>query len=560
MIRFRMAVFAAALLLTACTTSEALPPPTSSPPPPDVVLIRANPLPVTRGEYFTGSGICASCHTDMIDAAGNDVSSDRLWRSTMMANSARDPYWQAAVRAEGIENPELREVIEDKCSTCHTPMARFTEMHSASPPKYAAVFDQGHTNPGHSQHVLAMDGVSCTLCHQMEPAGLGEPESFSGSYSINPDLPMGSRLNYGPYHVPAEEANRMQAASGFVPVYGEHMGTSEKCAVCHTLYTPTLDAKGEIVGEFAEQMVYLEWQHSAYRSSHSCQTCHMPEAEGDVRLSITGSEPRSPFFKHFFVGGNTYLPRIFQTFGDEMQVTASSEQFETTIQNAAAMIENKAADVRILSAEVQGSVLTADVEVRSLVGHKFPSGFPSRRAWLHVIVRNAAGEIIFESGGVNALGAVNGNAHDQDPLRYEPHYTEITSPDQVQIYETVMVNTDGEPTTTLLRGAGYAKDNRLLPVGFQKDTASEDIAVYGEAREDESFTGGGDRIQYKIELGSQSGPFTVGVELLYQTIGFRWAENLRSYSSEETDRFIRYYEAVPNVPRVAARAEAADIR
>lgn len=36
-------------------------------------------------------------------------------------------------------------------------------------------------------------------------------------------------------------------------------------------------------------------------------------------------------------------------------------------------------------------------------------------------------------------------------------------------------------------------------------------------------------------------PLTVEAELLYQSIAFRWAENLRSYDAEETQRFGRYY-------------------
>ncbi|MDF1596036.1 MAG: hypothetical protein P1T08_08065 [Acidimicrobiia bacterium] len=45
----------------------------------------------------------------------------------------------------------------------------------------------------------------------------------------------------------------------------------------------------------------------------------------------------------------------------------------------------------------------------------------------------------------------------------EPHYDTVADPGQVQIYETILLTTDREVTTTLLRGATYLKDNRLLP-------------------------------------------------------------------------------------------------
>ena len=35
---------------------------------------------------------------------------------------------------------------------------------------------------------------------------------------------------------------------------------------------------------------------------------------------------------------------------------------------------------------------------------------------------------------------------------------------------------------------------------------------------------------------------TVSAELLFQTIGYRWAENLRDYDAFETNRFVEYYE------------------
>jgi hypothetical protein len=33
----------------------------------------------------------------------------------------------------------------------------------------------------------------------------------------------------------------------------------------------------------------------------------------------------------------------------------------------------------------------------------------------------------------------------------------------------------------------------------------------------------------------------VTAQLLYQSIGYRWAENLRGYDTPETQRFVRYY-------------------
>ena len=42
----------------------------------------------------------------------------------MMANSARDPYWQAGVRRETIDHPTHAAEIQDECAACHMPMAQ----------------------------------------------------------------------------------------------------------------------------------------------------------------------------------------------------------------------------------------------------------------------------------------------------------------------------------------------------------------------------------------------------------------------------------------------------
>jgi hypothetical protein len=282
----------------------------------------------------------------------------------------------------------------------------------------------------------------------------------------------------------------------------------------------------------------------------------MPAAQGTVRTSNTGGPPRSPFAQHVFVGGNAYMLEILRTFGEERRVTASSEQFEAKKGRVVDQLQSHTAILAIEEVELSGSQLIATVTIQSLVGHKFPTGFPSRRAWLHLAVQDTAGEIIFESGAVNPDGSVVGNDNDADPARYEPHYQGIDSSDQVQIYESIMRDSEGGVTTALLRGAGYLKDNRLLPSGFDKGTALEDIAVHGQAMEDADFLGNGDRVAYTVKLGSAEGPFTVTVELLYQSVGYRWAEKMRRHEAPEPTRFLDYYEAVPNLPVVVARATA----
>ena len=109
----------------------------------------------------------------------------------------------------------------------------------------------------------------------------------------------------------------------------------------------------------------------------------------------------------------------------------------------------------------------AVVSIESQVGHKLPSGFPSRRAWLHVTVVDAGDRVVFESGAFGPDGSIDGNDNDADAAAYEPHYTTIASPDQVQIYEAIMRNTEEHVTTALLEAAEYVKAHVKKPVvGF----------------------------------------------------------------------------------------------
>jgi hypothetical protein len=324
------------------------------------------------------------------------------------------------------------------------------------------------------------------------------------------------------------------------------------CGTCHTLYTPTIDNDGEVAGIFPEQMPYIEWLASGYAGRQTCQDCHMPEAPGEVVLSVTGTPPRPNFSVHSFAGGNLYALNLLQAHGQEIGITASAEQIDAAVIRAEDQLRNKTAQVKILELKMEESTLVVDLEVKSQVGHKFPSGFPSRRVWIHLVVRDLAEKVVFESGKWDLNGRIVGNLNDEDETAYEPHYQVIDRPNQVQIYEAIMGDVDGAVTTTLLRGAVYLKDNRLLPQGFDKTAVHQDIAVLGNALQDVDFDDQGDKLRYLMTVDPASGPFTVLVELCYQSIGYRWAMNLDPFDAPETDRFLDYYQAVPNSPFVVS--------
>ena len=268
--------------------------------------------------------------------------------------------------------------------------------------------------------------------------------------------------------------------------------------------------------------------------------------------------PREGLTRHVFVGGNFFLQGMLNRYRDDLSVEALPQELQAAADGTIAFLREKSARIGIEHLDLSGGRLQAEVVVENLGGHKLPTAYPSRRAWLHVVVRDGNHQTIFESGGVNPDGSIQGNDNDADPARFEPHYHEITSSDQVQIYESILKDPAGHVTTGLLSAVGYLKDNRLLPHGFDKRSADKDIAVCGGALDDPNFTDAGDRVRYSIEIGNAPGPFQIDAELWYQPIGYRWANNLKPYNAaSEPKRFSTYYDSMgSSTGLVLVRAEA----
>lgn len=478
---------------------------------------------------FSGAGNCAFCHDPWnADRAGQPGEAAVLatdWRATMMAHSFKDPLWCAVMEAEIKERPALKALIENKCQTCHAPLARHqAEADGTNELSFAAAV----ASP------LAGEGVGCTLCHQIQPGNLGTPASFTGHYQIGTN-----RQIFGPYQDVLTMP--MQRHVNYTPEFGAHTQDSALCATCHTLFTPVIDDGGRIVGEFPEQTPYLEWQQSDYaqRGQH-CQDCHMPRMDEAVKVSARPPwlEPRAPFWKHQFVGGNAFMLQMLANSSQRLDANASARQFEPMIEKAREQLR-RAARLRI-DGRREGSDVVLRVEVENLAGHKFPTGHPYRRAWLHVRVMDARKRTVFESGAVDKSGAIRGV-----PDGHAPHRYLITRPEEVQIYQAVMADTKGQPTWSLLRGATYFKDNRLPPRGFKPaGTNAASVAVCGGAEADVNFNAqskGRDEVNYRITLPESKGTLSVEVELLYQSVPPEAVARLLNSKEPAAETFAKLY-------------------
>lgn len=515
-----------------------------------------NTLPLTphndafRSAHYSGAAECSTCHNNLRDEAGNNVSIVEDWSASLMANAARDPYWIAKVAYELELNPAISDELNDTCSRCHAPMANDAAAKDNRP--QSILGSEGMLAASNPYNDHAMDGVSCTLCHQVEDDGnLGTPEGTSGQFSVAITTNRSQRPAYGQYSDPVGAV--MQAQVQFNPQFGPHLSTSASCGACHDLRTPAVDAQGRFIDSegaafFPEQMIFTEWSNSAYAVSggaeqQRCQDCHMPQVPGVVQLATRGGGvPRENFARHTFLGANTVMQTMLRNNREALGILVPAEVFDRSIARNRAFMQSSAS-VSITSLTREDDELVASLDIRHGSGHKLPSGFVSRRVFVHFVVRNAQGEVLFESGRLNDDGSIVGVDSDTDSATVEPHHEIITSPEQVQVYEAVMGDNAGSVTHSLVRATDYRKDNRLLPVGLEKASAPTEIAVAGAAFTDTDFDAGGDSLQYRVAL-PDNGPYSVTAELIYQPLGFGHLQDLfNSSQSPEVAIFRAYHEA-----------------
>ena len=474
--------------------------------------------------HFSGSQNCALCHDGITDSTGKDVSIAKAWHSSMMANAATDPLWKAKVATEVNEHPEFKATIEAKCSRCHTPMATVEATFDDPTGATVALSGDGFLNHENFYYDAAMQGVSCTLCHQIENTPeLGTLDGFSGNFVIA-DNNGTDRKSYGPYTNP--KTAPMQNNVQFTPEYSPHMNESKLCASCHNLNTPVIDMDGKITDlTFPEQAAYTEWEYSDFNATQSCQDCHMPESDGSVIIATRGNpQARDKFNQHKFLGANTYMLNIIKQNRSKIGPIADDDSFDKTIEGTRDFLM-AAADVNITDINVENGQLKFNVLLTNHSGHKFPTGFPSRRVWLHTTVTNESSQTVFDSGAFSDEGMIIGVDDNTTLNGYQPHYDKITNESQVQVYETILSDTDDNQTYILLHALHYIKDNRILPRGMDKTNVPENINPHGNAEGDTNFIGGSDIIEYGVDSLPQ-GSYTISVALHYQTLSYGFAQDM----------------------------------
>jgi len=573
------------------TISAALRPSISHLPPITHDWVVRRPAPAQNQQPFVTSNQCMSCHAGLLEpfgpamfvptegeasygAPGVHLSPYGEWRWTPMGLAGRDPIFFAQVeseieliRSDFADDPtEAHRHIDnlvETCLTCHGAMGKHQYRLDYGPAAAAFGLDHvlrpstvtemtGKKDPQYG--ALARDGISCTICHQMQPREQPADDhrhylEFFLETSITGNIHVGNPNElHGPFADKEISPYSMQHALGFKPKHNPYIKSSQMCGTCHVVNLPIFDKPlkpGEEANELiaaeqnplfkqyhhhVEQATYLEWLNSEFENefnpenpqAKTCQDCHMSKDyhNDDLQLHLDKIETRiaaiqddtypdaenlaeqkellvrlrkEGYARHNFRGLNVFLLEMFNQFDDVLGVrkfdfmTGSQADIPHALADFKRQANNDVADLKIKSVVNASNELLATVTVQNKVGHRFPSGVGFRRAFLEFLVieqpteSDGESRLIWSSGRTNELGVLidaDGKPLVSEFFGADPegkgqvsqrHHGVIDSPDQVQIYETLLHSDKHRYTTSFIHGSEVVKDNRLLPRGWKAE-------------------------------------------------------------------------------------------
>jgi hypothetical protein len=327
------------------------------------------------------------------------------------------------------------------------------------------------------------------------------------------------------------------------------------------------DSRGFVGPEFPEQVPYLEWLASSFvnegrlgTKAATCQDCHMPAAdlsgatlETPIAVFPAGLNKRKPYWRHTFAGGNGFLSKLAAS--DPTWIGLPLQVADHEAQSAATEVTLRAAaSLELGAVKRTGDGIDLPVTLTNLSGHKFPTGYPSRRAWLHVKVTAPGGEVVFESGRNDAYGRLVGPGEvSLEPATFAPHFDVVERETDVQIYESVPVDAAGKPAHRPLDAHHYAKDNRLLPDGFDRKNRWAAFTSPIGTDKDPGF-GSTDTVTYRIARAPAGA--AIEVRLLFQVARPSDIEALAEKPTPAARKLFDMTTAAPPVPVVVAAAKA----
>ncbi len=354
------------------------------------LLACSEPLPVVLAE-------------DTAASAGTEAAEPVGWESAMTCAACHPTHyaeWSESMHAYAPLSPvfdamalkafrDSSGAVGTFCTGCHSPIGQ-----DQGEPGSATAEDRSR---------LSREGVTCDACH----TAVGHAGTL-GNAAIERELGEHKR---GPLRDP----DTSEHSAG----YGEFVTSPELCGGCHDV--------------FAWPGLLIEQAYSEYSASPAaatgvrCQDCHMGpvpgvavEREWGPAAIVDGVPyPDRPLSSHRFVGPDYSLRDDFPHPADpEAGALARARNLErvAALLRAAATLRDAA-----FTADGLGVLLVSTTD-----GHRVPTGFTSeRQMWVDVTVWDAAGEVVFRSGDLDA----DGNLRDVHSARV--HAGEVALDDQL---------------------------------------------------------------------------------------------------------------------------------
>jgi hypothetical protein len=287
---------------------------------------------------------CAGCHPSHFTE----------WRTSSHAYAMRDPVFAAMVK---VGQRDTQGELGDFCVKCHSPIGNATGETAVFRDPKTSEFVQPTSglDPG------AMDGVSCMVCHSITEV----TDTFNAGFVMVND---GTR--HGPIQHPKNDAPHRSE-------YSDLFEDAKLCGTCHMVVNPK---------HVALEQTYVEWVQSVFNGAKSCQDCHMPSRTGPAAVG----QPDRTIHDHTFVGADVPLlpPDEFPGYDESRQ--RAEELLKSAVDFSLA----------------QGSAgRTVTVSIKNLAGHSLPSGATAdRQMWIELVVHDAAGNVVFQSGTLDEQG------------------------------------------------------------------------------------------------------------------------------------------------------------
>jgi hypothetical protein len=493
-------------------------------------------LPNSLTEPLISASNCTACHVEKITTN---------WAGTMMANSARDPLFRAALQVANEDAAGGGEL----CIRCHVPNAWLN----------------GRSTPTDGSAFVAQDmqGVTCTVCHRLVAGSAVDGESTRDKDERDHIKTSQNTLLYrgsAAYVIDRQDYRRgpYPAAAPHGASQSSYLRTAELCATCHEIDNPTLtwdDAKQEFAlnelnkaGGFAKhfpvERTYSEWLYSAFSTNLAenpdgggvaelsslypglkratgtadgpitvCQDCHMPMFNEPI---VLGGGAKNMGY-HAWAGGSARWQDAVVDFWDDI---AGDTSFDQTAEDATTAAKQKGAALLGVAAtlELTRTAGVLEVKIVNNTGHKLPTGYAEgRRMWLQVTATQE-GTPLRVWGKPLADGA-------------------IEDIDGVKVYEIKLGLTDahaqdiGRPD---LAGEGFhfilnnqvVKDNRIPPRGFKNAVfATRSMAPVGYSYADGQYW---DTTAYALPAGADK----VDVTLWFQAASDEYLDFLEQEAND----------------------------